>query len=164
MGTPGNVLPATFFLSSAKVNVTTVPYKGAGPLQIDVMGGHVAFGIAAISSVLGTVKSGRVRAIGVCSPERTPLYPEAPPMAEAAPGFQAVAWFGMFVPRGTPPAVVKRIRDDVADVLAMPDMRKRMHEIGGDPAPLSSEDFARWVRSEIERWNKVAKEAGIKPR
>jgi tripartite-type tricarboxylate transporter receptor subunit TctC len=164
MGTPGNVLPATFFLSSAKVKVTTVPYKGAGPLQIDVMGGHVAFGIAAISSVMGTVKSGRVKVIGVCSPERTPLYPDAPPMAEAAPGFQAVAWFGMFVPRGTPPAVVKRVRDDVADVLAMPDMRKRMHEIGGEPSPTSSEDFARWVRSEIERWNKVAKEAGIKPR
>jgi tripartite-type tricarboxylate transporter receptor subunit TctC len=164
MGTPGNVLPATFFLSSAKIKVTTVPYKGAGPLQIDVMGGHVAFGIAAISSVMGTVKSGRVRAIGVCSPERTPLYPEAPPMAEAAPGFQAVAWFGMFVPRGTPPAVIKRIRDDVAEVLTLPDMRKRMHEIGGEPNPTSSEDFARWVRSEIERWNKVAKEAGIKPR
>jgi tripartite-type tricarboxylate transporter receptor subunit TctC len=164
MGTPGNVLPATFFQSAAKVKITTVPYKGAGPLQVDVMGGHVAIGIAAISSVMGTVKSGRVKVIGVCSPERTPLYPAAPPMAEAAPGFQAVAWFGMFVPRGTPPAVVKRIRDDVADVLAMPDVRKRMHEMGSEPSPTSSEDFARWVRSEIERWNKVAKEAGIKPR
>ena len=164
MGTPGNVLPATFFLSSAKVKVTTVPYKGAGPLQVDVMGGHVAFGIAAISSVMGTVKSGRVRAIGVCSPERTPLYPDAPPMAEAAPGFEAVSWFGMFVPRGTPPAVVKRIRDDVADVLTMPEVRKRMHEMGSEPRPTSSEDFGRWVRSEIDKWNKVAKVAGITPR
>jgi len=164
MGTPGNVLPATFFLSSAKVKVTTVPYKGAGPLQVDVMGGHVAFGIAAISSVMATVKSGRVRAIGVCSPERTPLYPDAPPMAEAAPGFEAVSWFGMFVPRGTPPAVVKRIRDDVADVLTMPEVRKRMHEMGSEPRPTSSEDFGRWVRSEIDKWNKVAKVAGIKPR
>ena len=128
------------------------------------MGGHVAFGIAAISSVMGTVKSGRVRAIGVCSPERTPLYPDAPPMAEAAPGFEAVSWFGMFVPRGTPPAVVKRIRDDVADVLTMSEVRKRMHEMGSEPRPTSSEDFGRWVRSEIDKWNKVAKVAGIKPR
>jgi tripartite-type tricarboxylate transporter receptor subunit TctC len=163
MGTPGNVLPAHFFFSSAQVKITPVPYKGAGPLQVDVMGGHVPLGIAAISSVLGTVNAGRLKVIGVCSPERTPLYPSAPPMAEAAPGFQAVAWFGMFVPRGTPPAVVKRIRDDVAEVLKIPDVRTRMNEVGGDPSGMSSEEFARWVRSEIERWSKVAKAVGIKP-
>jgi tripartite-type tricarboxylate transporter receptor subunit TctC len=163
-GTPGNTLPSHFFFTSAKVKITPVPYKGAGPLQIDVMGGHVPLGIAAISSVLGTVKAGRVKVIGVCSPERTPLYPSAPPMAEAAPGFQAVAWFGMFVPRGTSPAVVKRIRDDIADVVKMPEVHKRLNEdIGGEPSGMSSEDFGRWVRSEIERWNKVAKIAGIKP-
>jgi tripartite-type tricarboxylate transporter receptor subunit TctC len=164
MGTPGNVLPSYFFFSQAKVKITSVPYKGAGPLQIDVMGGHVPLGIAAISSVLGTVKAGRVKVIGVCSPERTSLYPGAPPMAEAAPGFQAVAWFGMFVPRGTPPAVVKRIRDDVADVVKMPEVVKRLNEVGGEPNGMPSEDFSRWVRSEIERWNKVAKTAGIQPR
>jgi tripartite-type tricarboxylate transporter receptor subunit TctC len=163
MGTPGNTLPSHFFFSSARVKITPVPYKGAGPLQIDVMGGHVPLGIAAISSVLGTVKTGRVKVIGVCSPERTPLYPSAPPMAEAAPGFQAVAWFGMFVPRGTPSAVVRRIRDDVADVLKMPDVRARMNEVGGEPNGMQPEEFSQWVRSEIERWNKVAKAAGIKP-
>ena len=68
MGTPGNTLPSHFFFSSAKVKITPVPYKGAGPLQIDVMGGHVPLGIAAISSVLGTVRAGRVKVIGVCSP------------------------------------------------------------------------------------------------
>jgi tripartite-type tricarboxylate transporter receptor subunit TctC len=150
MGTPGNTLPSHFFFSSAKVKITPVPYKGAGPLQIDVMGGHVPLGIAAISSVLGTVRSGRVKVIGVCSSERTALYPDAPPMAEAAPGFQAVAWFGMFVPRGTPPGVVKRIRDDVADVLRIPDVRKRMNEVGGNPVGMPSEEFSKWVRSEIE--------------
>jgi tripartite-type tricarboxylate transporter receptor subunit TctC len=84
-------------------------------------------------------------------------------MAEAAPGFQAVAWFGMFVPRGTPSAVVRRIRDDVADVLKMPDVRARMNEVGGEPNGMQPEEFSQWVRSEIERWNKVAKAAGIKP-
>ena len=85
-------------------------------------------------------------------------------MAEAAPGFGAVAWFGMFVPRGTPPAVVQRIRDDVANVLTIADVRKRMHEMGSEPSPTSSEEFGRWVRSEIEKWSEVAKAAGIKPR
>ena len=163
MATPGNTLPAHSFFSAAKVKITPVPYKGAGPQQIDVMGGHVPLGIAAISSVMGTLKSGRAKAIGVCSSERTPLYPEAPPMAEAAPGFEAIAWFGLFVPRGTPPAVVKQIQDDVGDVLRMPEVRKRLHEIGGDPKPLSSEEFGRWVRSEIEKWSQVAKAVGIKP-
>jgi tripartite-type tricarboxylate transporter receptor subunit TctC len=85
-------------------------------------------------------------------------------MAEAAPGFQAVAWFGMFVPRGTPPAVIKRIRDDVADVVKMPEVVKRLNEVGGEPNGMQPEEFAQWVRSEIERWNKVAKAAGIVPR
>jgi len=164
MGTPGNVLPAHFFFFSAGVKITPVPYKGAGPMQVDVMGGHVPLGISAISSVLGTVRSGRIKVIGVCSPERTPLYPNAPPMADAAPGFQAVAWFGMFVPRGTPPAVVKRISDDIAEVVKVPDVQKRLNEVGGDPSGMASEGFERWVRSEIERWNKVAKLAGIQPR
>ncbi len=163
MGTPGNTLPAHSFFSLAKVKITPVPYKGAGPLQLDVMGGHVPLGIAAISSVMGTVQSSRAKVIGVCALERTPLYPRAPPMAEAAPGFEAIAWFGMFVPRGTPPAVVKRIQDDVAEVLNMPAVRKRMNEIGGEPKPTSSEEFTRWVRLEIERWNRVAKAAGIQP-
>jgi len=163
MGTPGNTLPAHSFFSLAKVKITPVPYKGAGPLQLDVMGGHVPLGIAAISSVMGTVQSGRAKVIGVCARERTPLYPSAPPMAEAAPGFEAIAWFGMFVPRGTPPAVIKRIQDDVAEVLRMPAVRKRMNELGGDPKPTSSEEFTRWVRLEIERWNRVAKAAGIQP-
>jgi tripartite-type tricarboxylate transporter receptor subunit TctC len=163
MGTPGNTLPAHSFFSLAKVKITPVPYKGAGPLQLDVMGGHVPLGIAAISSVMGTVQSGRAKVIGVCARERTPLYPSAPPMAEAAPGFEAIAWFGMFVPRGTPPAVVKRIQDDIADVLKIPAVQKRMIEIGGEPKPTSTEEFTRWVRLEIERWNRVAKAAGIEP-
>jgi len=67
------------------------------------------------------------------------------------------------VPRGTPPAIVKRIRDDVAEVLKIPDVRKRLHEIGGDPSGMPTEEFAKMVRSEIEKWNKVAKAAGVKP-
>ena len=87
----------------------------------------------------------------------------APPMAEAAPGFEAVAWFGMFVPRGTPPAVVRKIRDDIADILKTPAVIKGMHGIGGDPSGMPTEEFAKMVRSEIEKWSKVAKAAGFKP-
>lgn len=163
IGNAGNPLPTYAFIMLAKVKMTPVPYKGAGPLNIDVMGGHVALGMAAISSVMGTVRSGRAKAIGVCSLERTPLDPEAAPMAEAAPGFEAVAWFGMFVPRGTPPAVVRRIRDDIAEVLQIPDVRRRLADIGGEPSGMPTEEYAKFVRGEIEKWNRVAKAAGVKP-
>ena len=163
IGTPGNTLPTLSFLSLAKVKMEPIPYKGAGPLNIAVMGGHVSLGIGAISSWLGTIQSGRVKPIGVCSLTRSALYPDAPPMAEAAPGFEAVAWFGMFVPRGTPPAVIKKIRDDIADILKDPAVIKGMHNIGGEPSGMATEEYAKFVRAEIEKWGKVAKAAGIKP-
>jgi tripartite-type tricarboxylate transporter receptor subunit TctC len=163
IGTPGNTLPTLSFLSLAKAKMEPIPYKGAGPLSIAVMGGHVSLGIGAISSWLGTIQTGRVKAIGVCSLTRTPLYPDAPPMAEAAPGFEAVAWFGMFVPRGTPPAVIKRIRDDIADILKDPAVIKGMHAVGGEPSGMPTEEYAKFVRAEIEKWGAVARAAGIKP-
>jgi tripartite-type tricarboxylate transporter receptor subunit TctC len=163
IGTPGNTLPTLSFLSLAKVKMEPVPYKGAGPLNIAVMGGHVTLGIGAISSWMGTIQSGRVRPIGVCSLQRSPLYPDAPPMAEAAPGFEAVAWFGMFVPKGTPPAVIRKIRDDIADILKDPAVIKGMHAIGGEPSGMPTEEYAKFVRAEIEKWGRVAKAAGIKP-
>jgi tripartite-type tricarboxylate transporter receptor subunit TctC len=163
IGTPGNTLPTLSFLSIARVKMEPVPYKGAGPLNIAVMGGHVTLGIGAISSWMGAMQSGRVKPIGVCSLTRSALYPEAPPMAEAAPGFEAVAWFGMFVPRGTPPAAIRKIRDDIADILKDPAVIKGMHAIGGEPSGMPTEEYAKFVRSEIEKWSKVAKAAGIKP-
>jgi tripartite-type tricarboxylate transporter receptor subunit TctC len=163
IGNAGNPLPTLSFIMLSKTKMTPVPYKGAGPLQTDIMGGHVPLGMAAISSFMGTVKSGRAKVIGVCSKERTPLYPDAPPMAEGAPGFEAIAWFGMFVPRGTPAAVVKRIRDDVAEVVNIPAVRDRLYEIGGEPSGMPTEQYAKFVRAEMEKWNAVAKAAGIKP-
>jgi len=163
IGNAGNPLPTFSFIMLAKTKMIPVPYKGAGPLQTDIMGGHVPLGMAAISSFMGTVKSGRAKVIGVCSKERTPLYPDAPPMAEGAPGFEAIAWFGMFVPRGTPAAAVKRIREDIAEVVGIPGVRDRLHEIGGEPSGMPTEQYAKFVRAEIEKWNPVAQAAGIKP-
>lgn len=163
IGNAGNPLPTFSFIMLSKTKMIPVPYKGAGPLQTDIMGGHVPLGMAAISSFMGTVKSGRAKVIGVCSKERTPLYPDAPPMAEGAPGFEAIAWFGMFVPRGTPAAVVKRIREDVVDVVGLPGVRDRLHEIGGEPSGMPTEQYAKFVRAEIDKWNAVAQAAGIKP-
>jgi tripartite-type tricarboxylate transporter receptor subunit TctC len=161
MGNAGNMLPTHLFTMLAKVKIETVPYKGAGPLSIDVMGGHVTLGIGAVSSFQGVVRSGRVRMLGVSSPSAA--FPDAPVIAKDVPGFDADAWFALFAPRGTPRELVSRIRDDVAAVLQLPDVRQRMLDIGGEPGGQPSEEFAARVRNEIAKWKKVAAAAGMKP-
>jgi tripartite-type tricarboxylate transporter receptor subunit TctC len=163
MGTAGSVLPVHFFNMMAKVKIEIVPYKGAGPLMIDAMGGHVPLAIAAISSVQAAVRSGRVRIVGVCSLTPSATFPDAPVIAKDVPGFEAVAWFGLFAPRGTPRELVSRIREDIAAVLQMPDIKQRLLDIGGEPSGVAPEEFAARVRSEIAMWKKVANAAGIKP-
>lgn len=163
MGNAGSVLPSHLFFIMAKANIVPVPYKGAGPLMTDLMGGHVPLAMAAISSVQGTVRAGRAKIIGICSLTPSSAFPDAPVIANDVPGFEAVAWFGMFAPRGTPPALVKRIRDDIDAVLKIPSVRKLLIDIGGEPSGMSPDEFAHMVRSEIDKWNKVAKAIDFKP-
>lgn len=161
MGNAGNMLPTHFFRMLAKVNIETVPYKGAGPLSTDLMGGHVTLAIAAVSSMQGAVRSGRARMLGVTSPSRA--FPDVPVISKDVPGFDADAWFGLFAPKGTPREIVNKVRDDVAAVLQLPDVKKRMLDLGGEPGGMPPEEFATRVRREIEKWKKVAVTAGLKP-
>jgi len=161
MGTAGNILPTNLFTMLANVKIETVPYKGAGPLMIDAMGGHVTLAIGALSSVQGAVRSGRVRLLGISSPSAT--FPAAPIIATDVPGFENDSWFGLFAPRGTPRDLVSQIRDDVAAVLQIPDVIQRIHAIGSEPGGQTPDEFATRIRNEIARWLKVAKAAGLKP-
>jgi tripartite-type tricarboxylate transporter receptor subunit TctC len=161
MGNAGNMLPTLLFTMLANVKIENVPYKGAGPLMIDAMGGHVPLAIGAVSSVQAAVRSGRVRMLGVSSPSAA--FPDAPVIAKDVPGFDADTWFGLFAPRGTPRDIVTRLRDDVAAVLQIPDVKQRLRDIGGEPGGQSPDEFATRVRNEIAKWLKVAKAAGIKP-
>lgn len=161
MGTAGSTLPTHLFTMLAKVKIETVPYKGAGPLMIDAMGGHVTLAIGLVSSVQAAVRSGRVRMLGVTSPSAA--FPDVPVIAKDVPGFDNDSWVGLFVPRGTPRDLVMRIRDDVAAVLQIPDVKQRIRDIGGEPGGQTPDEFATRVRNEIATWLKVAKAAGIKP-
>ena len=161
MGTAGTILPSHYFFMLARVKMEIVPYKGAGPLMIDASGGHVPLAIGAVSSVQAAVRSGRVRILGVTSP--TPAFPDAPNISKDVPGYDADTWFALFAPRGTPPELVKRIHGDVAAVLQIPDVRKRLLDIGGIPSGEPPEEFATRVRNDIEKWKKVAQIAGVKP-
>jgi tripartite-type tricarboxylate transporter receptor subunit TctC len=163
MGTAGSVLPVHFFNMLAKTKIQVVPYKGAGPLMTDAMGGHVPLALAAISSVQGAVRSGRVKILAVCSSRPSLLFPDAPLIGKDLPGYDVNAWFGLMAPKGVSPEFVRRVRDDVAAVIEMPEVRQRLLDIGGEPSGMPSDEFAARVRAEIAMWKKVAAEVGLKP-
>ena len=161
MGTAGNVLTSHYFSMLTNVKIEAVPYKGAGPLMIDASGGHVPLAIGAVSSVQGAVRGGRVRILGVTS--RSEAFPEAPLISKDVPGFDADTWFALFAPRGTPLEIATRIRDDLAAVLQIPDVRQRLLDIGGNPSGEPVDEFTARVRNDIAKWVKVAKAAGVAP-
>lgn len=147
----------------AKTDMQSVPYKGAGPLMTDLAGGHVPIGIAAVSSVQGQVKSGRVRILGVASTKPNPLFPDAPLIASDVPGYEAVSWFGLFAPKGTPKELILKIQRDIATVLKDPDIQKRFIDIGAETGGQLPEEFGSRVRAEMQLWANVGKSANIKP-
>ncbi len=151
------------FNMMGKTHMQSVSYKGAGPLMTDLAGGHVPLGIAAVSSVQSQVRAGRVRILGVGAFKPSPLFADAPTVAADIPGYEAISWFGLFAPKGTPKDVVAKIQRDVATVLKDPEIQKRFLDIGAEVGGQSSDDFAARVRSDMDLWAKVAKSAGIKP-
>jgi len=148
----------------AKVNMQGLSYKGAGPMMTDVAGGHVPIGIAAISSVQGQIKAGRVKMLGLASSKPSTLFPDAPPLAlSELPGFEAGTWFGFFVPKGTPKEIINKLHRDVATVLKDPEIQKRFAELGAETGGQSPEEFGAIVKKEMLLWKKVGEAANIKP-
>ena len=161
IGTAGTILPTHRLNMLANMKLQIVPYKGAGPMITDAMGGHVPLAIGAVSSVQGAVRTGHLRILGVSSP--TTAFPDAPLIARDVPEYDYESWVGIFAPGGTPREIVMRIRDDVAAVLQLPDVRQRLLHIGMEPRGQTTEEFAARVRTEIAIWRKVAAAAGVKP-
>lgn len=153
------------FVHMAKLKMIHVSYKGVAPATSDVIAGHVPMIAANILTVLPHVKSGRVRAYGVSSLERSSAAPDIPTIAEAGlPGYEAVQWYGLVAPAGTPPEIVKYLHAAVVQVLNDPEVRQRFQKGGAEPTPSPSpEAYAKLIRSELAKWAEVAKAAGIRP-
>lgn len=154
-----------FFVSSAGLKMIHVPYKGAGLALVDIIAGHVPLMAANVLSSLPQVKAGKLRAYGVTSAKRSPAVPDIPTIAEAGlPGYEAVTWFGVLAPAGTPRAIVTQLHSNVVRAVNDPSIRKRFIDDGADPSPSASpEAFAALIRSEVRKWAKVIKDAGIQP-
>ena len=154
-----------FFVSSAGLKMIHVPYKGAGPALVDIIAGHVPLMAANILSTLPHVRAGKLRAYGVTSAKRAPGAPEIPTIAEAGlPGYDAVTWFGVLAPAGTPHPIVTKLHMNVVRAVNDTAVRNRFVADGADPSPSKSpEEFAALIRSEVRKWAKVIKDAGIQP-
>ena len=148
--------------SMTGINVVHVPYGGGGPAMKSLLSGEVSVMFNNILAAIPLVKAGRIVALGVTSRQRSPAVPDVPTISEAGvPGFEAIAWFCILAPARTPPAVVKKLNEEIVRVLNMPDIRDRLTGQGLDPVGTGSEEFSRFIRSEIVKWEKVIKGAGI---
>ena len=162
-GTPPH-LAAEMFRAAAGINIVHVPYKGAAPAMIDLIGGQVQMAFAIVSAALPQVQAGKVRALGVTSPQPSPLVPDLPTLNELGlTGFDVKGWNGFVAPAATPRAIVMKINAEAMRVLKQPDVVQRLKGAGYDAAAENSpEQFAEFIRAELAKWTKVVKESGAK--
>jgi tripartite-type tricarboxylate transporter receptor subunit TctC len=161
---PGSInhFATELLIDAAGIAMTHVPYKGMGPAVTDLMAGHVDVLVASAPSMLPQVKSGKVRGLGVTTRKASPIVPGLPPLADAgARGYDADLWWGVLTTAGTPKEIVARLNAEINHALATDEMRGFLANEGAEPAPMSPEAFGATIRSDIERWKKVAKDAGI---
>lgn len=154
-------LAAENFVYTAGIDVTHIPYKGEGPAVTDLIGGQIQFVTPNLSAAITFVNSGKLRALGVTSKERSPQLPNVPAVAETLPGFENLGWFGFMAPTGTPKAVVDKVHADTVKALRSPDLIKRFNDIGMVPVGNSPQDFAKDIKAESVRWAKVIKERNL---
>ena len=159
-GSP-NHLAIELVNSMAKVKMAFVGYKGAAPAVTDVVAGQIQVVSAGFPSVIGYVRSGRLRPIAVTSQTRSPLLPDVPTAAESGlPEYNVTSWYGLFAPPGTPAPIVDKLAAEVSALLKATDVTERLATMGAQAAPTTPEEFGRIVREEIARWAPVVKASG----
>jgi tripartite-type tricarboxylate transporter receptor subunit TctC len=142
------------------VEMVHVPYRGAAPALTDMLANQVQVMFDNLPSSIGHIQAGRLRALAVTTAERSKALPDVPTVAETVPGYEASAWFGMAVPKGTPQAVIDKLNHEINAALADPAMQAKLGEIGGMLIPGTPEDFGKIVATETEKWSKVVKATG----
>jgi tripartite-type tricarboxylate transporter receptor subunit TctC len=148
----------------AKVQVSGVPYKGGGQAVVDLVGGHVPVGLLGATPFIPHHRSGRLRIIAFTSKERFPPMPEIPTLHDAGyTGFDSTQWLGVLAPRGTSEEIVQRLHAEIVKALALADVRERLTQAALQPVGNTPAEFAAVIKTDIERWTKVARELGIKP-
>lgn len=172
---PGRVTMASFGIGSAShlagelfkfmagIDMTHVPYRGSAPMVADLIAGQVNVAFDMMVTALPQVRSGKLRALGVLGDKRFELLPNVATVAETLPGYEASAWAGIGVPRGTPLEIIERLNRETNEGLAQPDIKAQLADVGAVPMALSPGEFRTYIAAEFKKWDKVVKVAGIKP-
>ena len=156
-------LSGELFKGMAGVEMQHIPYKGSPPALTDVMGGQVSMTFDNITTAWPLAKGGKLKALAVTTSKRSPVAPDVPTLAESGlPGYEVGSWQGVFAPAGTPPDIVKRLNTEIVKIINMPDVQKKMIELGAEPVGNSSEEFGAFVKTEVVKWGDVVKKSGAK--
>ncbi len=156
-------LSAQLFEQMADVKLVEVPYKGSGPAALDVLAGQIPLAVVDLPSALQQIKAGKLIAYAVTSPQRLPMLPDVPTVAEQGlAGYDSTGWFGLVAPAGTPAAVITRLNAEVTAALNDNEIKTNMRNLGVEPAPSTAEAFDAYIRSETLKWANVIKTAGTR--
>lgn len=162
-GVGGNAhLGTELFKYMTGTRMLHIPYKGGGPALIATIGGQAHICLSSLIQVIGHFRSGKLRAVATTAAKRSSILPEVPTINETVPGYETANWWGVAAPRGTSAAIVKRLNDEIRRVLENPDTAKRLVQEGAEPEIKTPDELGRYVISEMDKWAKVARIAGIK--
>jgi tripartite-type tricarboxylate transporter receptor subunit TctC len=148
----------------AGINITHIPYKGGAPAIIDLIGGRIQFMISGPPGVLPHIRAGRLKPIATTAAKRSPGLPDVPTFAESGlPGFDTYEWYGVFAPGRMPKAVLTKLSNEIARIIQLPEMSEKLAVQGAIPVGNSADEFARFVKGEMDQWGKIAQKIGLKP-
>jgi tripartite-type tricarboxylate transporter receptor subunit TctC len=151
------------FALATGTRIVHIPYKGSAPALTDLVGGQIQLDFDTTSSAMSFIRGGKVKALAVMTPRRSPELPDVPTLAEAGvPGVEMSTWYGLFVPAGTPREITSRLYAETLRVLVLPDVRKRIEGLAGEAGTLTTEQFAAMMKADYERFGKLVKEANVK--
>ena len=156
-------LSMELFKARAGADIAHIPYKGSAPAMQDLLAGHVTLMMDSVVSALPHLRSGKIKPLGVTTAKRAPLLPDVPPIGDTVKGFDAAGWGGILAPARTPKPIVEKISADLRAEIAIPEVEKKMIELGGIPHPTTPEEHTAFIKAEIEKWSEVVRVSGAKP-
>jgi len=162
-GSSGSQVSLAMLKSMGRLDVVDVPYKGIPQAITDTLGGSLAFTFVDLGNALAQMKGGKLKGLAVTSARRTPLAPELPAIAEELKGYELIAWFALVAPAGTPQGVVAQLQDAALAGVGKAEVKEKFAGIGVDVAPMDATELGRFIQSEIAKWARLVKQAGIEP-